>query len=132
MEQKKETAHKEQCCERLDDDPTPSVLASGDCIDVKMDRRVGRHVGQHNCSHQCMARAVHCPSRGRSSMVERQPSKLNVEGSSPFARFVDRGHFVSSHASIACMASFMICALPNMPTICMRAEIHRERLRLHV
>ena len=25
--------------------------------------------------------------RGRSSMVERQPSKLNVEGSSPFARF---------------------------------------------
>jgi hypothetical protein len=25
--------------------------------------------------------------RGRSSVVERQPSKLNVEGSSPFARF---------------------------------------------
>ena len=26
-------------------------------------------------------------SRGRSSMVERQPSKLAVEGSSPFARY---------------------------------------------
>ena len=27
-------------------------------------------------------------TRGRSSMVERQPSKLNVDGSSPFARFL--------------------------------------------
>jgi hypothetical protein len=27
------------------------------------------------------------PRRGRSSVVERQPSKLNVEGSNPFARF---------------------------------------------
>jgi hypothetical protein len=33
--------------------------------------------------------AVMIPTiRGRSSMVERQPSKLNVEGSSPFARFL--------------------------------------------
>ncbi len=29
--------------------------------------------------------------RGRSSMVERQPSKLAVEGSSPFARLIRRG-----------------------------------------
>ena len=28
---------------------------------------------------------------GRSSMVERQPSKLNVEGSNPFARFAVLG-----------------------------------------
>ena len=36
--------------------------------------------------------ALYCrASRGRSSAVERQPSKLNVEGSIPFARFVNRG-----------------------------------------
>ena len=37
---------------------------------------------------RCAGTGLHLCVRGRSSMVERQPSKLNVDGSSPFARFL--------------------------------------------
>ena len=40
-----------------------------------------------NVVHQGEEKVVQNRICGRSSMAERQPSKLNVEGSSPFARF---------------------------------------------